>query len=58
MKITLEPTEEHRDIPYTTVILSQPSDDLPFAEALELVARALKAWGYPPELVDEAIPPM
>lgn len=45
MKITLEPTEEHRDIPNHTVILSQPSDDLPFGEALELVARALKAWG-------------
>ena len=44
MKITLEPTEEHRDIPYTTVILSHPSDDLPLGEALELV--------------DEAIPPM
>lgn len=58
MKITIEPTQTEQTTPYHTVILSHPSDYLPFDEALELVARALKAWGYPPGLVDEAIPPM
>ncbi len=58
MKITIEPTQPHHTTPYTKVELSKPMDDVPFDEALELVRLALIAWGYPPGLVDEAIPPM
>jgi hypothetical protein len=58
MKITIEPThkgkgpEAHR-----TVTVEQPHDDMTLDDALDLVAAALKAYGYVDESVNEAIPP-
>jgi hypothetical protein len=58
MKITIEPT--HKGMlpePYHAVTVEYPSDDVNIDTALYLVAAALKAYGYPDESVNEAIPP-
>ena len=47
MKITIEPTEEHTNSAlYSTVSISNPSDDLTADLALALAKSALVAWGY------------
>ena len=51
MKVTIEPTIQ--PAAYTTVILSEPSDDLNAEAALEMVKRALVAWGFHWDLIFE-----
>lgn len=53
MKITIEPTEEHQDVPYCTVVISVPTDDVDLTEAIELVGNALIAWGFDPGSIKE-----
>ena len=58
MKITIEPTHKgNGPDAHRTVTVEQPHDDMTLDDALDLVASALKAWGYHAESVDEAIPP-
>ena len=56
MKITIEPTEKHEPgVNYPTVTMQLPGDDFMVDELLdELIKPALVAWGYSPELVEEA----
>jgi hypothetical protein len=50
MKITIEPTEQHRvatvDTMHSTVSVSIASDDLDIGETMEQVVKALQAWGF------------
>ena len=58
MKITIEPTHKGSGPEaHCTVTVEQPHDDMTLDDALELVAAALKAYGYADESVNEAIPP-
>jgi hypothetical protein len=58
MKITIEPTHKGRGKDaHRTVTVECPHDDVNIDYALELVAAALKAYGYADESVNEAIPP-
>jgi hypothetical protein len=58
MKITIEPTHKgNGPDAHRTVTVEQPHDDMTLDDALDLVASALKAYGYPDEGVNEAIPP-
>jgi hypothetical protein len=58
MKITIEPTHKGRvPEPNHTVTIEYPSDDVNIDTAMHLVAAALKAYGYPDERVNQAIPP-
>ena len=58
MKITIEPTHKSRGAEASrTVTVENPHDDMAIDDALELVAAALKAYGYADESVNEAIPP-
>ena len=58
MKITIEPTRTGSvENSARTVAVEIPYDDVGIETALELVAAALKAYGYFGASVDEAIPP-
>jgi hypothetical protein len=60
MKITIEPTRKGNGLhpmAYRTVTVEETSDGMSLDDALELMAAALKAFGYPSASVDEAIPP-
>ena len=58
MKITIEPTHKGRGKDASrTVTVEDPHDDVNIDAAMELVAAALKAYGYADESVNEAIPP-
>jgi hypothetical protein len=58
MKITIEPTHKGKGPDaHRTVAVEIPYDDVNIDTALELVAAALKAYGYADESVNEAIPP-
>jgi 20S proteasome alpha/beta subunit len=58
MKITIEPTHKGSGPEaHCTVTVEQPHDDMTLDDALDLVAAALKAFGYHSASVDEAIPP-
>ena len=50
MKITIEPTEQHRvatvDTMHSTVSVSIANDDLDITETMEQVVKALQAWGF------------
>jgi hypothetical protein len=58
MKITIEPAHKGKG-PYEgrTVTVEDLHDSMSLDDALELVAAALKAYGYADESVNEAIPP-
>jgi hypothetical protein len=58
MKITIAPTRTGSgENAARTVAVEVPYDDVGIETALELVAAALKAYGYADESVNEAIPP-
>jgi len=58
MKITIEPTHKGRGKDaQRRVTVELPYDDVNIDDALDLVAAALKAYGYADESVNEAIPP-
>jgi len=58
MKITIEPTHKGRGKDaHRTITVEHPHDDVNIDDAMELVAAALKAYGYGDESVNEAIPP-
>jgi len=58
MKITIEPTHKgNGPDAQRRVTVEQPHDDMTLDDALDLVAAALKAYGYADESVNEAIPP-
>jgi len=58
MKIIIKPTAPpHYGIAHNKVSVEHPSDDLTLDEVMELVAGALKAYGFNAQMVDEAIPP-
>ena len=46
MKITIEPSEMHREYPSATVTISYPNDDVDCDDALDMVLNALVAWGF------------
>ena len=46
MKITIEPTEQHDEYPNATVTISYPSDDVDCEDAVDMVLKALVAWGF------------
>ena len=51
MKVTIEPSDgssAHTNN-YATITINHPSDDLDAEEALNVMKRALIAWGYMPE---------
>ena len=58
MKITIEPTHKGRGKDaHRTVTVELPYDDVNIDDTMDLVAAALKAYGYADESVNEAIPP-
>lgn len=58
MRITIEPTHPPQgQLAQHKVVLDHPNDELRLEDALDLIAAALKAYGFPQESVDEAIPP-
>ena len=55
MKITIEPTEERERTTnnfYTTVQVSQATDELDIHQAAQLIRSALLAWGFHSDNVD------
>ena len=46
MKVTIEGTEPHNTFPSPTVTISYPGDDVDAEDALDMVKKALVAWGY------------
>jgi hypothetical protein len=48
MKITIEPSapQVFEKYPDATVIVEVPRDDATVSEAMELLVKALQAWGY------------
>ena len=63
MKITIAPsfTQDHYAgdprMMQQTVVIEVPSDDIGLDQAVELMGRALKAYGFPAEAVDQWIEP-
>jgi hypothetical protein len=58
MKITIEPTHKgNGPDAHCTVTVEHPHDDVNIDDTMDLVAAALKAYGYADESVNEAIPP-
>jgi len=55
MKITLEPTHNQlkETYPYPKVTIDSPRDDLDIEEAMSLVEKALVAWGFHPDTVQD-----
>lgn len=56
MKIMITPTtsQDGERIPYYSVTVEDPRDNLDFDEAVELARTALIAWGYHPKSIEEA----
>lgn len=55
MKITIEPTQDQSKEahPFDKVILESPHDDVDINVAMDLVERALVAWGFHPDTVQD-----
>ena len=46
MKVTIEGTDIYGGIPYPTVSIAALNNDVSVEEALDMVKRALVAWGF------------
>ena len=55
MKIVIEPSlnQSKETYPYDKVSIETPRDDLDIDQALELVHRALVAWGFHQQNIDD-----
>lgn len=55
MKVTIEPTQDQtgETHPFPKVAIDSPHDDLDIEEAMSLVERALVAWGFHPDTVQD-----
>ncbi len=55
MKVIIEPTSDQtkEQYPYDKVSIESPHDDLHIDDAMDLVHRALIAWGFRQETIDD-----
>ena len=53
MKVTIEGTEQHLSFPSPTVTITTATDDVSVEDALDIVKRALIAYGFQPENIYE-----
>lgn len=55
MKVIIEPTGDQakEEYPYDKILIESPRDDLHIDDAMNLVHRALVAWGFDQKTVED-----